>query len=125
MAAGGHRGRSPLYQKWVVGGFRSYCGGFRRLWAAGFFLSDQKETKESPGDGSAWTLRVQIRLTPGPPLRGTPSFGLVVTAGAGGLRKAVAPDSLPLSPISGADNSTHLQRASMMQYTPFPWGGAS
>ena len=23
-------GRSPLYQKWVAGGFGSYCGGFRR-----------------------------------------------------------------------------------------------
>src|SRR5699024_6610094 len=27
-------------------------GGFRRLWAASGFLSDQKATKESPGDGS-------------------------------------------------------------------------
>ena len=44
--------------------------------AAGFFLSDQKETKESPGDGSAWTLRVQIRLTPGPPFTGDALFWL-------------------------------------------------
>ena len=51
-------------------------GRFRRPWAAGFFLSDQKETKESPGDGSAWTLRVQIRLTPGPPFTGDALFWL-------------------------------------------------
>ena len=38
---------------------------------ASFFPSDGKETKGSPGDGSGWTLRVHIRLTPGPPLRGT------------------------------------------------------
>ena len=42
--------------------------------AAGFFLSDQKETKESPGDGSVWTPRVQIRLTPGPPFTGDALF---------------------------------------------------
>ena len=111
LAAGGHRGRSPLYQKWAAGGFRSYCGAFRRLWAAGFFLSDQKETKESPGDGSDWTPCVQIRLTPGPPLRGTPSFGCLVASGAGDLRKAAAPYSLPLCLISGAGGSTGSQRA--------------
>ena len=38
---------------------------------ASFFPSNGKETKGSPGDGSGWTLRVHIRLTPGPPLRGT------------------------------------------------------
>ena len=49
-----------------------YAGEFRRLRAASFFPSDGKETKGSPGDGSGWTLRVHIRLSPGPPLRGLP-----------------------------------------------------
>ena len=93
--------------------------------AAGFFLSDQKETKESPGDDSVWTLRVQIRLAPGPPLRGTRSFGFVVPAGAGDLRKAVAPYSLPLSSISGAGGSIGLQRAWTVQYTPLLWGAVT
>ena len=39
--------------------------------AARYFPSDGKVPKGSPGDGSEWTLRVHIRLTPGPPLRGT------------------------------------------------------
>ena len=38
---------------------------------ARYFPNDGKVPKGSPGDGSGWTLRVHIRLTPGPPLRGT------------------------------------------------------
>ena len=38
---------------------------------ARYFPSDGKVPNGSPGDGSGWTLCVHIRLTPGPPLRGT------------------------------------------------------
>ena len=58
--------------------------------AASFFLSDQKETKESPGDAAfgkdlrltPWSFR--CRFPPDPLLRetGVPSFGLAVAAGA-------------------------------------------
>ena len=69
----------------VIGGGAPYTKNGRRAGsdhiagnsaapAAGFFLSDQKETKESPGDGSAWTPCVQIRLTPGPPFTGDALF---------------------------------------------------
>ena len=49
-----------------------YAGEFRRLRAASFFPSDGKETKGSPGDGSGWTLRVHIRLSPDPRYGGYP-----------------------------------------------------
>ena len=48
----------------------------------------------------------------------------MVAAGAGDLRKAVAPYSLPLSSISGAGGSIGLQRAWVLQYTPFVVGCA-
>ena len=52
--------------------FRWFSAGvFRRLRAASSFARGGKGTKTPPGDGSGWTLRVHIRLTPGPPLRGT------------------------------------------------------
>ena len=38
-----------------------YAGNFAAA-AASDFLSDEKVTKESPGDGSGWTLRVHIRI---------------------------------------------------------------
>ena len=49
-----------------------FVGIFRRLRAASDFPNDGKVTKGSPGDGSRWTLRAHIRLTPKPPLRGSP-----------------------------------------------------
>ena len=43
-----------------------YAGGFRRLRAASYFALGGKVTKTPPGNGSGWTLRVHIRLIPGP-----------------------------------------------------------
>ena len=63
-------------------------------------------------------------LRPNSPYPRTPVYGgrtpesRVVTSGAGGLRKATGPLSLPLSPISGAGGSIGLQRAWIVEYTP-------
>ena len=93
----------------------------------GGFLSERSERNQRIAGG-----RLSLDAPrPNSPYPRAPVYGgripevRVVATGAGDLLKAAAPYSLPLSPISGADNSTHLQRASMMQYTPFPWGGAS
>ena len=73
-------------ERWSGGGFGSLFsrGISRPFWdrvcwmrrdfaapAARYFPIAGKVPKGSPGDGSGWTLRVHIRLTPGPPLRGT------------------------------------------------------
>jgi len=57
----------PSSGRWVA----LFAGELRRLRAASSFAHGGKGTKTPPGDGSGWTLRVHIRLTPGPPLRGT------------------------------------------------------
>ena len=49
-----------------LGGLYCFAGVFRRLRAASSFASGGKGTKTPPGDGSGWTLRVHIRLSPDP-----------------------------------------------------------
>ena len=47
----------------------------------------------------------------------------VIAAGAGDLRKAAAPYSLPLSSTSGAGGSICLPCAWVLQYTPYSVNG--
>ena len=66
----------PIIERFFVGPdalIGPLGGSFRRgvpPCGAGYFPSDGKVPKGSPGDGSEWTLRVHIRLTPGPPIYG-------------------------------------------------------
>ena len=48
---------------------------FRRLWAASGFLSDQKATKESPGDGSGEHQVVLLVARPPGPMYGRAWYG--------------------------------------------------
>ena len=62
-------------------------GIFRRLRTASFFLSDQKETKESPGawvvgKSSAFGLRLSLPIPPDPLFTGESAAALALAAGA-------------------------------------------
>ena len=77
------------------------CREFRRLRAASFFPSDGKETKGSPEDGSEWTLRVHIRLTPGPLFTGVTPWGRQRISGAQNQECLSAVPSGPTGGLSG------------------------
>lgn len=66
------------------------------------FLSDQKGTKESPGDGSDERLRgagAHSHLSPGPPVAGAGTFGCLVNSG--GQNQDLFPSySRPLGPFA-------------------------
>ena len=57
------------------------------------FLSDQKGTKESPGDGSDErhrTAGAHSHLSPGPPVAGAGHFGLLVASGGLSFDRALS-----------------------------------
>ena len=69
------------------------AGGFRRPRAASSFLSDQKATKESPGDGSGeHQVVLLVARPPAPFYEGAWLGGLVEM-----YRRGVTSDALPFS----------------------------
>ena len=79
--------------------------------AASFFLSDQKETKESPGVSfvrKALRLRLALSLTipPGPRFTGEPEGYVGSCVRRGSLGRGTYAYSLPLCSIVGTGSST-------------------
>ena len=85
------------------------------------FCAIRKKPKNRRGPAQLGRLASKFALPPDPVYGGRPLLALW-SRPAGGLLTAAAPYSLPLSSISGAGGSIGLQRAWMLQYTPFLWG---
>ena len=73
---------------------------FRRLWAASGFLSDQKATKESPGDGSGEHQVVLLVACPPDPICGRAWFDSPAQMYRRGVISDTEPFSRPL-PLCG------------------------